>query len=437
MSSASRLAVLRLRAFRRFFIGYCASLLGSSMASIAVTFAVLRGGGGGTELGWVMAARILPLVAMLLVGGVVGDRLGSRRVMITADVARVVTQAGLAVALAERATGLGVLLPLVVMWGAAEALFTPALTALVPAISDDATLNEANALLGMARSTAAIAGPVLAGAVIAAAGPAPVLVLDAASYAMSAFALFGLPPVELPLRPATSFLTRLREGWGEFGSRTWLWVTTACFSLFNLLVWAPFLVLGPVEAQARLGGSSAYGLMMAAYGAGAVIGGALLLGRRPRRPLLVATAAGTGWALPSSALACGLPLAGVCAATLLAGVGSAVCGSLYGTVTQRQIPPGARARVGAYTSFGAYVLGPIGLAAAGPLASLSSARHVLAFGAAWQLASTAVVLLLPAVRSVSGEVSSGEVPTGEVLSGAAPSGEAPEAGPGAVAEPAP
>lgn len=61
-----RLAVLRERDFRRFFLGYTTSLLGSAMASIALTFAVLETGGGGTRLGWVMAARILPLVLMLL-----------------------------------------------------------------------------------------------------------------------------------------------------------------------------------------------------------------------------------------------------------------------------------------------------------------------------------------------------------------------------------
>ncbi len=394
---AGRFAVLRLPAYRRFFIGRSASLLGSASASVAVGFAVLDGGGGGTELGWVMTARIVPLVLLLPVGGVAGDRLGGRRVMMTADLVRCGTQAGLAVAFAVHATGLTVLLPLVVLWGAAEALFTPCLSALVPAVSGDAMLAEANSALGMVGSAAAVAGPALSGVLTGFAGPAPVLVLDAVSYAVSAVALFGLPAVR-PAAGAGSVLAGLREGWGEFVSRTWLWVTTGYIALFNLMVWAPFLVLGPVEAQARLGGARAYGVMMAANGAGAVLGGLLLLGRRPRRPLVVATAAGTGWALPSGALALGLPLPWVCLATLLAGTGAAVCGSLYSTVTQRRVPPGVRARIGAYTSFGAFVLGPAGLAAAGPAAASFGTGRVLALGALWQLASTAVVLTLPALR---------------------------------------
>ncbi|WP_395295618.1 hypothetical protein ACF9IK_20430 [Kitasatospora hibisci] len=82
----SRLSVLGEHDFRWFFVGYATSLFGSSMAPVAVAFAVLDDGGGGTDLGWVMAARVLPIVLVMPAGGVVADRLGSRRVMLAADV---------------------------------------------------------------------------------------------------------------------------------------------------------------------------------------------------------------------------------------------------------------------------------------------------------------------------------------------------------------
>ncbi|MFF7726631.1 MFS transporter [Streptomyces sp. NPDC008001] len=394
-------AVLRERPFRLFFTGYATSLLGSSMASIALSFAVLRAGGAGSELGWVLTARILPLVLVLLAGGVVTDRLGSRQVMLAADALRCLTQAGLALALLGGLPRLGLLVALVALWGAAEALFTPALDALVPRIVREDSLSDANALLGVARSAASVAGPALAGVLTAVAGPSCVLALDAASYGVSIVALALLPGPGPRTAGSASFAAELREGWTEFRSRTWLWVTSAHVCLFNLFVWAPLLVLGPVVAEERLGGAAAWGLVMAAYGAGAVAGGVAVLGRRPRRPLLLATAATLGWSLPSAALATGRPLPWICAAALAAGAGTALSGIFYATATQRQVPPEALARVSAYGSFGAFALGPVGLAAAGPLSVLLGTQGVLGFGAVWQLVAVGVVLALPAIRAAA------------------------------------
>ncbi|MFD3452255.1 MFS transporter [Streptomyces sp. NPDC058691] len=394
-----RPAVLRERDFRRFFTGYATSLFGSSMASVALAFAVLETGGGGTELGLVLTARILPLVLVLLAGGVLSDRWGSRRVMLAADVTRCLTQSGLALALLGGEPHLGTLMALVVVWGAAEALFTPALDALVPRIVRGEALSDGNALLGVARSAASVAGPALAGLLAATAGAAAVFAVDAATYGVSVAALLLLPRTAGPTGPAASFLADLREGWTEFRSRTWLWVTSLHVCLFNFFVWAPFLVLGPLVAQRRLGGATSWGLVMALYGAGAVAGGTAMLGRRPRRPLFVATAATVGWALPSAALASGESLPWVCAGALAAGVCSSVAGTLYATVTQSQVPPGAVARVSAYGAFGAFALGPVGLAAAGPLSVLLGTSGVLGFGAVWQLAAVAAVLSLPVIRA--------------------------------------
>lgn len=277
-----RLAVMRERDFRRFFLGYTTSLLGSAMASIALTFAILETGGGGTRLGWVMAARILPLVLMLLVGGVVGDRLGSRQAMLTADAVRCLTQLGLVAVLLDGEPHLWTLVGLVALWGAAEALFTPALGALVPHIVRPDALSDANALLEVTRSATSIAGPVLAGLLTAVVDASTVLALDAASYAVSMVVLLLLPRATRSTIATASFFGELAEGWAEFRSRTWLWVTTVHICLFNLFVWGPFLVLGPVIAERRLGGATSWGLVMALYGGGAVVGGLVMLGRLPR-----------------------------------------------------------------------------------------------------------------------------------------------------------
>lgn len=403
------------RDFRWFFVGYATSLVGSSMAPVAVAFAVLDGGGGGTELGWVMAARILPIVLVMLFGGVVADRLGSRRVMLAADVLRCAVQGVFAVLLLTGHARLWAMVVLVAVWGLGEGVFLPSLGALVPSlVRREERLPDANTLLGLARSVSTVAGPALAGVITAGRGPGAVLVIDAVTYGVGALALARLsvaPPTAAGEKATAgdkatagpggregSMVADLREGWSAFRSRRWLWVTTVQMGLFNLLVWAPFLVLGPLTAQRELGGARAWGLVMGVYGVGAVLGGLLMLGRRPGRPLAVATVATIGWALPSASLAAGLPLGWTVAAALVAGSGSAVCGSLYESTLQRWVPAEVLARVTAFGGLGAFVLGPLGLAAAGPLADRVGVAAVLAFGAGWQLLAAAAVLAVRAVR---------------------------------------
>ncbi|MFJ5233470.1 MFS transporter [Kitasatospora sp. NPDC088391] len=398
-----RFAVLRGREFRLFFTGYAVSLFGSSMASVAVAFAVLDGGGGGSGLGVVMTARILPIVLLLVLGGAAADRLGARRVMLGSDGLRCLTQAATAALLFAGQGRIWALAALMACWGLAEAVFMPALDALLPRLVPATGLADANALLGIARNGALVAGPALAGLLTAVAGPGWVLAVDAASYAagLAALALLRLPAAARPAA-GESLIGELRSGWAEFASRRWQWVSALQGCLFNLLVWAPFLVLGPVLARDRLGGAGGWGVVMGAYGAGAVLGGLLLLGRRPRRPLRTAVAVTAGWALPSGALALGWPLPAVAVAAAGAGVTSVVCGSLFAALTQRHVPPEALGRVSAYGTLGAFAFGPVGLALAGPVGDAYGAGPVLGWGAAFQLASCAMTLAVLGRREPDG-----------------------------------
>ena len=98
------LGALREREFRLLFTGQAISLLGDGMVGVALAFAVLDLTGSVTDLGIVFAARTIPLVVFLLVGGVFADRLPRRAVMLTADLVRLTTQGVIAVLLISRAT---------------------------------------------------------------------------------------------------------------------------------------------------------------------------------------------------------------------------------------------------------------------------------------------------------------------------------------------
>ena len=391
--------------FRRFGIGYLTSLLGTAMSSVAIAFALLDNGGTPAGLGIVFTANIVPMIAFLLGGGVLADRLGRRPVMLAADIARCAAQAVLAAAVALGYPRLWVFTAAAFAVGAGSAFFQPALSGLPADLVPRDHLGDANALLGTAGPIAQIAGPALAGVLIAVTSPAAVIAADAVTYAVSAtaLALLRLPEISAAARPprARPLSADLADGWAQFTARPWLLVTTLQFALFNLVTWGPYLVLGPVLAKAYLGGARAWGLILACYGCGAVAGGLLALGRRPRRPLLVASLATLGYPLPPLALALALPAAAVAAAAVLAGLGSAAGGVLSATVMQRKIPAQALSRAGAFNMAGGYAFGPVAFIAAGPLAGAFGARAVLGFGAGWSVLCTLAVLAFPAVRRLT------------------------------------
>jgi MFS family permease len=402
-----RYAVPREPGFRRFLAGYASSLLGTSMASVAVTFAVLADGGTASSLGYVFAAGIVPQVMLMLAGGVLADRFGRRRVMLSADAARCGAQALLATAVFAGRPHIWVFAVFAAVRGAGDAFFTPALSGLTLDITSRDAVGNANALLSAAQAAAEVAGPALAGVLVALAGPGVVIVADAASYAVSGLALAALPAPAGPAERARAraLAADLRAGWAEFRSRGWLVVSTVQFTLFNLLTWGPFLVLGPVMARDYLGGAGAWGAVMACYGAGSVLGGLLALGRRPRRPMVAATVATFGYALPGALLAAHAALPGVAAGALAAGTGSGLGGVFATTAEQQQLPAGVLARVSAFQVVTAFAFGPLAFAAAGPAAGRFGAAPVLGFGAAWCALSAALVLAVPAVRQVRADPS--------------------------------
>jgi hypothetical protein len=285
--------------------------------------------------------------------------------------------------------------------GTGNAFFQPALAGLPVLLAPADRLADANALLAVAQPAAQVAGPALAGILIAASSPATVIAVDAASYAASATALAMLrfPATSQPRR--RSLLRDLADGWTVFSAHAWLVAGILQFALFNLLTWGPYLVLGPVLARDYLGGARAWGVIMACYGGGAILGGLLALGRRPRRPLVVANLATLGFPLPPLALALHLPAGAVAAGAMLAGLGSAVGSALEATVTQQQVPAKFLSRVGAFSLVGAFAFGPVAFAAAGPVAASIGARTVLGFGAAWAAFGTLAVFAVPSVRHMT------------------------------------
>lgn len=368
------------------------------MAPVGVAFAIIGTGGSAADLGLVLTASVTATIACLVLGGVVADRFGRRLVMLGSDALRFGAQGAFAGLVIAGHPPLWALAALSGAVGAGTGFFTPALTALTAEIVIGDDLHDANALTGLAKNIGAIGGPALAGALIAVSNAGVVVAVDAATYGVSvlSLALLSLPPA--PATRRGSMLTDLRQGWTAWRSRPWIWLTDIKFALFNAIVYAPLLVLGPVVAQQHLGGAAAWGLILSAQGAGAVAAGIGLIGRRPRRPLLVVTMAHAAWALPLAGLALLLPVPAIAAMGFLAGMASAVFLAIWTTTMQRNVPPRLLSRVSSYDYLTSFAAGPIGLATVGPLAGHVGTATVLWAGAIWQLVSTAIAICLPQLR---------------------------------------
>jgi MFS family permease len=396
---ARRLGPLRHRNFRVFYIGYTTSLLGSAMSVVALTFAVLDSGGGPADLGLVFAASVVPQVLVMIGGGVLADRVARRRVMLVTDTLRVAVQGTLAAALFIGRPSVWVFMVLAGLGSTCQGLFTPALGGLQVEVVARGQLSDANALLGVAVSATGVIGPALAGVLISVTSPAVVIAIDAASFGVSvlSLALLAVPPGR---PPAQSPWRDLVEGWAVFRSQTWLWLITVQFALFNLFTWAPYLLLGPILARQYLGGARAWGIISAAIALGSVLTGLVLVGRRPRRILVVAVTGTFGYALPCLALAAHAPLSVVVTAALAAGVGSTVFNTYESTVMQQRIAPELLGRATSLSLTGAYALGSCGFAVIGSIAMVIGPSRLLYFAAAYSAISSAVVLATPAIRAV-------------------------------------
>jgi MFS family permease len=347
---------------------------------------------------------LVPVVIFLLLGGVVADRLPRHLVMIAGDVAQAAAQAASAVVVLSRHGTVWQLMVLAAVRGTGFGFYLPAEAGLLPQTVARDDRPQANAIDRVGRNGAQIAGSALGGVAVAALGPGWGLALDAISFAGAALLRVGMRFGALPPAEPSGMMRELREGWQEFISRRWLWTIVLQFACVNAVVLAVIDVLGPLVAQAHWGGAKSWGLVLAAYSAGSVIGGISMIRLRPARMLLAATVAVLGTPLLLFALVPPLTVPLVAVAALLAGVCFQVFGVNWATTMQQEIPLTALSRVSAYDALGSIVLAPVGTAVAGPLADDFGTPPVLVVGGILVAVLTAAVLVVPEVRSLRREV---------------------------------
>jgi hypothetical protein len=371
--------VLRERDYRLLFGAQATSLLGDQMVAVALAFGVLDRGGSATDVGLVFAARSLALIAFLLGGGVIGDRLPRRMVLVTTDLVRVASQGGIAAVLIAGGSAIWPIVVLSAVTGAANGVFNPTATGFLPEVVSAARLQEANALRSLASSAGRVAGPLLAGLLVATAGAGWAVAVDASTYAVSAALVVGIGVAGRRAEGAPApetFLAELRAGWHAFRVRTWL-VAIVVSSAIGNFVHGAWSVLGPVIARDDLGGVGAWSAILAASGAGGLLGGLFALRIAPRRPLVFMLVAVTVFQLPVAFLAALAPVPIIAVGAFCGEVGMVLGLTVWESTMQRHVEPHMLSRVSAYDWLGSFAFEPLGLALWGTIAAATGNAEAL------------------------------------------------------------
>jgi MFS family permease len=390
---------LRIRDFRLLFAARGISYVGTYLAPIAVAFAILDLHGGATAVGLGFAAWTLGQVGMLSLGGVVGDRLPRRLVMIGSDTASTAVRTAMGALILSGHAEVWELIALQGAGGAAVAFYSPASYGLVREVVPEDMLQQANGLLAIARYAAFPLGAAIGGSIVALIGPGTGLIVDAGTYAASALLLSRID-VESIAKAGAGFLQELREGWGAFVEQTWVWVLVLWISLYFLITYAPFFVLGPYVAKHSLHGASSWAFVVTGEGLGALLGGLAGLRLRFRRPMVTAGLLFMGTAVQNLILAFHPSTVLLTPAAAVSGFAFSLGSVVWDTTLQRAIPPEKLARVASYGWMGAMVFLPAGYALAGPIAMAIGLKADLLIAAGWVVVSTLFVVRLRVVREV-------------------------------------
>ena len=392
--------VLGVPAFRWYFAAMGVSAVGSAMYGLAVTFAVLGLGGSVTQLGVVLAAGAVPTLLLTLVGGVAGDRIERRSIMIASDLVMGAVMTVLAVLLISGHAQIWHFMVGELVAGCAMAFSGPAAVGLMPTLVTEDLLQSANSLRYTTWNVASVIGPPLAGILVAAGSTGWALAANAATYGASALLMLRLPRSRGRVEAGGTMLGDLREGWQAFTSRRWVVLMVASFASYQATVLPAIFVLGPILAQKHFDGASSWALVLSARAVGALVAGALLFGWRPRKPLVASTALVLLDVPFLVILALGLPMPLVVVAAAISAAGVMAADAIWESTLQAGVPGEVLSRVSSYDWFGSIMINPLGFALIGAVSGAIGLGPVLVAAMAVQVLVRGALLVSRPIRSV-------------------------------------
>lgn len=267
--SSAQLTPLRLPGFRNLFFATLASSAGTLIAAVALAIDIQDRTNSGPWVAAVVVVEFLPTVVVGLLLGPLLDRLERRSLMIAADAVRV----GVFVAL-PFAPNAATVVALAAVAGLATGFFRPAVYAGIPNLVPDAELPRANALLQGVENLSWAVGPLVGGALTAAAGPSAAYTINAASFLVSILLVVRIPPRKLQSERALSrgHWRDLRDGFSATLHSPSMQAVLVAWGIASLATGAANVAEIFLAKHTFSSGDLGYGLLYSAMGAGLVLG---------------------------------------------------------------------------------------------------------------------------------------------------------------------
>ncbi|MGW7686016.1 MFS transporter [Kribbella sp. NPDC054772] len=323
--------------------------------------------------GLVMGIGALPKALVLLYGGALADRFDGRRTMILANLARIVVLAVAAAVVSIWGLSLAALLTVAVVFGAVDALYTPASGTLPRRMVRSEDLVKLSAGTQLAQRLAIFAGAPLGGLLVAHGGLATVMIVDAASFAVIAVALAFLvkPRLPQPVSGGRSIRADLRDGFAYLKRDVRARTLVIAFSGLNLCV-GPILAVGLVQRTHAEGwGSGWFGAFEACSGVAAAVGAVVAIRWKPadlaRSGLLALVVQAAGCAMIGL-----VPKLAIFVAMAMIGCTAGIASAQLSAAFQQSVDPTYLGRSYSIVNLSDEALMPVAMVGFGALISLSS-----------------------------------------------------------------
>jgi MFS family permease len=387
--------------YRNFFVSGLIFVLGSSAFPIALAIAVLDNGGGTSELGLILAARVASGTLFMLIGGVWADRLPRKWVMIGADSFRAAICIVLVIVTAENLP-LWAIGALVFLMGVGDSFGAPAGSAIVPSLLPDHLLPAGNVARGVVAKISNIVGPGLGGVAVATIGADLTFGLIASFFFIGTAMLLRINevPRQEILEDKPTFIFELREGLKLVWEIKWIAASIAMASFQLMVIVAAETVLLPVITRREFNTDSVFALSAAMFSLGGAISAIIAIKIKTSKPGLVAISLWSLFAAAPLVLAYPANPTVVVIGYFIAGLSIGGWEAYWVTAVQREVPQDMQGRVFSIDMVGSGGLMPLGMALVGPAVLAFGERNFLLGAIAFHILICYLVLLVPGVKEL-------------------------------------
>jgi len=387
--------------FRFLWVGSTISAFCDQFYFVGLSWVVLLFNNSGLTLGTVLMLEAVPRAALMLVGGVVSDRISPKRILITTATARMLLVAATAALSYLHRLQLWHLYGLALAFGTADAFGMPAGQVLVPSLLSGEQLPAGNGLLNSGSQTAAIAGPAPAGLILRKWSAASIFVVDAIGFFFAILCLWRMKVPSAPQASSSGGIWKvIIEGWGYVMKDPPMRSLMFLIIVLNLCVGGPFTVGLAIIAKQRYGSAAAFGMLLSSLAVGSLVGSLL--------PAFVKYNLRRGLILLSFSTVIGVEMVAMASIhgfipmmILLAilGFGSGLTAVYFSSWLQARIDRNFLGRVMSIFMFASFGLLPISYAVAGALAQ-ANLSLMFAGSGALVLATTVAAALNKQIRAI-------------------------------------